>query len=182
MISLKTCADLLADAPNCLAFLAAWQRWRGDDPVPSVDRIKPEELGRALNGLSILEVHSPERSQYRLVGASHIQAMGRDLTGEEVASVTPKNGQTQRMQGLWTMVSVPCGAIAELSYVRQSGFRTPTRRLVLPATPKSPGGAQRLYVAVDMFGGQAMRDDPPAGPVELTEEVTYVDIGRGAPE
>ncbi|MBC8239080.1 MAG: PAS domain-containing protein, partial [Alphaproteobacteria bacterium] len=179
MISLKTCADLLADAPNCLAFLTAWQRWRGDDPVPSVDRIKPEELGKALNGLSILEVHSPECSKYRLVGASHIQAMGRDLTGEEVASVTPKNDQAQRMQGLWTMVSVPCGAIAELSYVRQSGFRTPTRRLVLPATPKSSGGTQRLYVAGDISGGRAMRDYPPAGPVGVAGEGTYRGNGRG---
>ncbi|MBT4689109.1 MAG: PAS domain-containing protein [Rhodospirillaceae bacterium] len=182
MISFDACVSQLDGSPNCLAFLEAWLRWRGDDLVPSVTQVRPEELGKALTGLSILEVHTRDRSTYRLVGSTHIDAMGRDLTGKEVASVTPEKDQAPRMAGLWNMVSVPCGAISELSYLRQSGNSNPTRRLVLPVTPKSIGEPKRLYVALDAFGPRAMPDDPPAGPVTLTEKVTHVDIGFGVPE
>ena len=182
MISLESCSQLLEDAPNCLALLEAWQRWRGNGLVPSVDRVIPEELGTALNGLSILEVHSQDSITYRLVGTIHADAMGREPTGEDVASITDKADLSRRMGRLWNMVSVPCGSAMLVVYTRPSGATLQSQHFLLPVMPKASGEPKRLYVAMDTFGAAALPNDQHVGPVSIPREFSYVDIGNGAPE
>ena len=93
MIKLTDCASDLDDAPNCLAFLDAWQQWRKDDPMPSTDRIKPEELGPAMSSLSVLEAHSQDSIKFRLVGALLAEIMGEDFTGRNITSMVPEDNR-----------------------------------------------------------------------------------------
>ena len=109
LVSLEQCANLLADAANGLAFLSAWQRWRGADLVPTARQVKPEELGRALSSLSIFNVYSRERSAYHLVGAVHENLMGENPTGDDISTKTAKIDLDRRLERLWYAASAPCG-------------------------------------------------------------------------
>mgnify|MGYP002725685955 CR=1 FL=1 len=182
MIALEKYAELLDHAPNCLALLAAWQRWRGGALLPSVDQVRPEELGKALNGLTIMDVHSPDRVIYRLVGNTHVQVFGEDLTGQDVGSVMVKEERNRRLKHLWDFVTVPCGAAAKMVYVRQSGGKTKTQLLIMPVLPRNSGVPKRLYLSMDVLDGLTSQPDPIVGPVKLLEGLTYVDIGNGTPQ
>jgi hypothetical protein len=182
MLSLIECAEVLIGSPTCLAFLEAWQRWRGHELMPSADQVIPEELGKTINNLSILEAHSQDRITVRLQGAATIEVTGQDLTGKELSSILPKETWSQARDRCWNYVTVPCGAIVDLTYVRASGATFPTRRLMLPVLPKSPEEPKRIYVATEAYGERTKPYEPPPSPVGMVEQFTYVDIGCGAPE
>jgi hypothetical protein len=181
LVSLEQCANLLADAANGLAFLSAWQRWRGADLVPTARQVKPEELGRALSSLSIFNVYSRERSAYHLVGAVHENLMGENPTGDDISTKTAKIDLDRRLERLWYAASAPCGIVADVVYVRRSGYKGVARRLFLPVMPSSIDGPMTLYTSVDSHGEEPAYDEPAvfAKPVQ---EFTYVDIGGGAPK
>ncbi|MDE0943863.1 MAG: PAS domain-containing protein [Alphaproteobacteria bacterium] len=182
MIKLTDCASDLDDAPNCLAFLDAWQRWRKDDPMPSTDRIKPEELGPAMSSLSVLEAHSQDSIKFRLVSALLAEIMGEDFTGRNITSMVPEDNRQRALGRLWNVAAVPCGTILAMTYIRPSGASLMTRRLILPVAPMSSDQPTWLYFAIEVFGDRPKPYDPPESTIAVMEESTYVDIGYGAPE
>ena len=67
----------------------------------------------------------------------------------------------------------------DLTYLRPSGSRFPTRRLILPVLPAEP---KRLYIAMETYGELAKSYESSPRAVAMLEEFTYVDIGKGVPD
>ncbi|MBT3535208.1 MAG: PAS domain-containing protein [Rhodospirillaceae bacterium] len=182
MIPLGACAALMKDAPNCQAFIAAWQMWRGTHMVPNLDDVRPEILGNAINGVSVVELLSPNDAVYRLVGNLHTEVMGREMAGTYLSEVTRPEEQKARMTRLWKIANTPCGVFVQLTVVRQSGVSDPVCRVILPVRPSEPTEPMRLYGAMDRHGEAKTIDNVPADLISLAQNVDYIDISHGVPE
>ena len=182
MVDLATCAELLRDSPNSLALLDAWLGWRGEDLVPSVAAVKAEDLGAALGFVSVLEVPSPDRAIFRLVGAWYDKVTAQDLVGKNFIDMVAEEHRSTRSERMWNLVSVPCGAVTLTNLVQPSGWEVPIRSFSLPVGPNSPEKPMRLYNAVDILGETSTRFDDFLSLIDLSSELDWVDIGYGIPE
>lgn len=182
MISLEHCSDRLENAPNSVTLLQAWRRWRRDDAVPLVNDVIVEDLRSALSGISVLEVHSPDRIIFRLFGTLHADISGRDLKGENLLDHTPPNERESRSARIWNLASVPCGSVYTLSLIRSNGLQMPIRGVVLPVAPSKTDDPMRMYAAIDIVGDTGTPDGSTVDLVPALDEQAYVDIGYGAPE
>ncbi len=182
MISLADCANYLQHAPNCLAFVAAWQQWRGTELVPRLEDVRPEILGQAINGLSVVELLSPDDAVYRLVGKLHTEVMGRELAGTHISEVTKPDEQKPRMQRLWNIANTPCGMYVQSTVVRDTGVADPLCRIIFPVRPAGPSDPMRLYGAMDRYGHSGSLNEQPVELISVSHEVQYIDIGCGVPD
>lgn len=182
MITLTDCARLLCDSPHCLALLEAWQRWRGDDLLPSSDGIIAEHLGPALGHVTVLDAVSPDRVVFRLFAGWHGDMTGRDLTGQNYIEMVPEEERPTRIERLYNLTSTPCGGLGETSIVRRSGLVTPFRSLMLPVAAISTGEPMKLFAATDMYGKRPWTGDETDDPAPLAHEYAYIDLGSGVPD
>lgn len=183
MITLEECEKALGDAPHCLAFLRAWLGWRGEAHAPLADAVRPEDLGPALVGLSVLEARAPDDVSYRLVGQSHVEAAGTELKGMSFTDLAPPEERQTRIERARNCLAYPCGALSESRLVRPSGFETEVRALALPVLARAPGDPKLVYIALDSYGGAPGRHsgEGPVINVPVADALDYIDIGCGAP-
>jgi hypothetical protein len=171
----------LGHAPNCTALLTAWLNWRRHDLVPKLSDVIAEDLGGAISGVSILEVHGPDQVVYRLFASLHADVIGRDLTGENLIDLTPVADRKIRMQRIFAMASHPCGGMPSMKLTRPSGIEVPIQVLILPVRPNIDGKPIRLYMAIDVIGEKARKDGTSVTAIPITDEIRPIDIGFGIP-
>ena len=182
MITLDECADLLSDAPNGLAFLRAWKRWRGEDLVPPTGATKPEELGSALPCMMVLEVQARDKIMIRLAGTRLHDVLGRDVTGENLVDLAAPSQREHRMETYSNYASYPCGVKWSSEVVRASGLSTSVRGLALPVRPPASEDPMRVYAAFDFAGDLKEFEKHPYYAIPAADDRAYVDIGCGAPD
>jgi hypothetical protein len=95
--------------PACQPFVDAWLRWRGDALVPSRSQLDLAEIKRELAMVSLLEVRSPDDVRVRVAGSGLSPFKGFDLTGMNLADLTPKADWPVRRYRLQCIVGHPCG-------------------------------------------------------------------------
>jgi hypothetical protein len=181
MLTLAECEKLLSSAPNCLALIVAWQRWRKNEILPNVGDVRPEELGSALRGISVAEVLSRHDTVFRFVSSLHEEIMGRDLQGVNLRDVSHPKGLASRMERLWNLASQPCGVVVTLNMIRKNYASEATLRLLLPVLPQNPSQPMRLYGALDRIGEHTTMSDDPVSQVAVADDFEYIDIGCGTP-
>ncbi len=134
-----------------------------------------------MNSITVLEIHSPDLTTFRLVGSLHSEMIQRDLTGTQINQITPSADQKLRNERLWNMASTPCGAVVVLTYARPSGSKLAGRRLALPVKPPNPSEPMRLFCALDRDGESLPNVVEPIDLVAVSDQFDYVDIGSGVP-
>ena len=112
MVDLTTCAEMLRASPHRLALLEAWLGWRGDELVPYVGDVKAEDLGTAIGYVSVLEMQSPDRAIFRLVGEWYDRVTEQELLGENFIDMVAEEHRQPRSKRVWNIVSVPCGILS----------------------------------------------------------------------
>lgn len=181
MIDLKECAKSLEDAPNCLEFLQAWMRWRGEKLIASASSVRPEELGTTLDELAVLEYQPPGAVNFRLAGATQVHMMNRPLRGENLMDLTAPSDYEGRLSIVRNTTSYPCGLLATWTASQASELMSPMCTLLLPVLPPVSEGPVRLYVAVDRLADLPKRNYEPLKTYPTPGERIYVDLGHGAP-
>lgn len=180
-VAISRCRPLLAGRRNSLALLSAWEGWRGDGVIPRSSDVRPEDLGRALSSISILEAHAPDRLIYRLFGGMHAAISGRDLKGMNLIDFVTKAPPDEPPHRMWSLAETPCGGIYAVTLSRPQGSPTPIFGLVLPVAPGSAGEPMLLYASVDRVAVAGQRAAKPVSRIDRPSEFTYIDIGYGAP-
>ena len=180
-VPLARCHSLLAGRRNSLALLAAWQTWRRDGAIPRSADVRPEDLGRALAGVSILEAHAPDRLIYRLFGGVPTAIGGADLKGMNLMDVMARPGPDEANDRMWRLARTPCGGIYALSLARRRDKPTPICGVVLPVSPNDPVEPMLLYTSVDRLAVPGRRATEPASRMNRPSEFTFIDIGYGVP-
>ena len=165
-----------------MAFHTAWQNWRGKEAAPTTAQVRPEDLGPALRGISVLGANAPDNITYRIIGAVHENAIRVDLTGKKVTTMVPDGEEAPRLIRLWSIAAVPCGAVADMIYVRPSGAEHRARRLFLPVLSGVADEPRRTYMAMDMMGKRIEPHSQDASLTTLQQSFNYIDIGYGIPE
>ncbi|MBL6954454.1 MAG: PAS domain-containing protein [Alphaproteobacteria bacterium] len=182
MITLGDCAASLQDAPNRLALLQAWIGWRGDGLFPMVDAVKPEDIGSALSCMMVLEAKARDKIMIRLAGTQFHQILGREITGENFVDLAAPHQRETRMEHYSNYVSYPCGAKWSADIVKSNGNHTSVQGIVLPVGPREPGNSMRMYAAMDFTNDTKGSRDETLSMIPPARDITYLDIGCGAPE
>ena len=182
MVTLDECKKSLEDAPNCLVLLRAWLRWRGDDLVPRVENVRPEDLGAALASVSVLEISSADHVTYRLAGGLHAEALGKELRGENLVELLAPEEQQAFVERARRFLAHPNGRISDGRLIKPNGSETAIRTLALPVTPRSADDPPRAYMALDTYGASRGPFDDPIAMISLDDEYIHVDIGYGPPD
>ncbi len=181
MFNLTTCAEMLQDSPHRLALLNAWLGWRGDDPVPTTDTVRAEDLGATIGYVSVIEVLSPDQAIFRLVGEWYDRVTDQKLVGENFIDMVAEEHRPARGKRVWNIVSVPCGIFANVDVKRPSGRKVEIRGLMLPVRPTLPEEQMRAYLAVDVVLGTSVAGYDSIGYLEVPWKSDYIDIGFGGP-
>lgn len=129
MITLIDCANFLEDAPHGLALLEAWQRWQGDDLLPSSDAVIAEHLGSALGYVTVFDAFAPERIIIRLFAGWHEEISDHDLPGRNYIDMASEERRPTRIKRVWDLASTPCGGLDDVVIVK------PCRRPDWPEMP-----------------------------------------------
>lgn len=175
------CEAMLAKSPSCLAFLKAWQKWRNGKPVPTAADIRPEDMGKALASLIVLEIDLPDRAIYRLVGSKHDRLAERSLKGANFFDfITPEERAVMIKRTIDCYMHT-CGALTITKIIRESGAETSVRTLWLPIKPATPDERQKAYAALDVDGPGSAAGNDPMLLIPMDGEFYYVDVGCGAP-
>ena len=181
MVNLAACAELLLDSPHRHTLLNAWLGWRGDDLVPTTDTVRAEDLGTTIGYVSVIEVPSPDRAIFRLVGEWYHRVTDRKLLGENFIDMVADEHRPARGKRVWNIVSVPCGILASVDAKRPSGRKVEIRGLMLPVRPTLPQEPMRAYLAVDVVMRTSMAGYDSIKYLEVPWKFDYVDIGFGVP-
>lgn len=179
LLTLEQCEALLREAPNRLALLRAWLGWRGQGVLPALADVRPEDIGRALSCMIVLEVEARDRIMIRLAGTQFLDVLGREITGENFVDLAPPAQRETRMEHYSNYVSYPCGVIWSADMVRASGYRTSVKGVALSVG--APGDSIRMYAAFDFIRDTKDFEKEPLNAIPAASEIEYVDIGFGAP-
>ena len=182
MITLKDCAASLRDAPKRAAFLRAWNGWRGEDPYPPLNAVKPEDIGPALSCIIVFEAAAPDKIMIRLAGTQFYEMLGREITGENFVDLAAPHQRETRIEHYSNYMAYPCGAKWSTDFVKSNGLRVAVEGVVLPVGPRVPGGPLRMYAAFDFTSDKKDIGNKPMDMIPPAHDLTYVDIGYGAPE
>ncbi|MDA1098839.1 MAG: PAS domain-containing protein [Proteobacteria bacterium] len=169
--------------PECRAFAEAWQVWRGADLAPRRSTVRIEDIPKLLPQISVLEIISPERAEFRLAGTALCAAMGIELTGLNYFDLTAPETRPRRVARTRRIVLHPCGAHVLYPIVHRSGRTVLTEVLSLPVWPNEPAAPLQIFaISVPM---EDMRlEEPAAEPKQLPrgEGFHFIDIGAGVPD
>ncbi len=182
MVAIAELSCDLAEAPNCRRFLEAWQDWRGDKLLPDRKDVRPERLGPALEGVSILEYRGPDELNYHLASTLLNELLGRDRTGDNYALGPDPELAALRLHRHNLIRQTPCGMVALVDLKLPSGRVISLTTLTLPVRADCADQYDRAYVAADSHGARDWHDVQSIAVLPIAHQVIAVDIGAGEPD
>ncbi|MEC9347471.1 MAG: PAS domain-containing protein [Pseudomonadota bacterium] len=181
MTTLDDCVALVSDAPNCLAFLRAWQGWRRDGGVPTTADVRPEDLGRAMSALAVYDITDENRLTFRLAGDVQDLMAFRPLKGQVLSDLLDPPEHAATIARARALRRLPCGVMTLTTTTAKSGRQATLRSLFLPVADARTGAVTRAFSAVDP-GARPGRGLPdPTVRIAVAERVDFIDLGFGVP-
>ncbi|MEQ9640413.1 MAG: PAS domain-containing protein [Alphaproteobacteria bacterium] len=171
----------LADAPACLAFAEAWERWRGDKLVPTRDDIRPERLGAAMRATTVLHVEAPDRITIRLASVNYELLLGHSAKGINFVELAAPQHRQMRIERHQNMIRTPCGGLARSRVVPPNGLTVMARNLILPVASGPDGPIDFVYNVAHVERPRPLADNGERDIAPLAAEFDYLDIGAGLP-
>jgi hypothetical protein len=168
--------------PDCLPFVSAWLRWRGEALVPNRADVDLNLIKRELAMVSLFELKSPDEIIIRVAGSGLTPFKGVDLTGMNLAELTPKADWPVRRYRMQSMVRHPCGGALMHEVRTRDKLLHAVAMVALPLLPAVPSGLPQLLVLT------VRTDQPGVAPTEaygaampIPDVFSFIDIGAGTP-
>jgi hypothetical protein len=163
-------------------FIAAWQRWRGERPLPRRSDLRLEEIKPLLGMIALFEPRAPGHIHVRVAGTGLRQYLGFEMTGMNYLEVTAAADRAVREYRVRQMTGQPSGGVLRYRLAVSDGRQFAAEVVSLPLDPDRPGQPRLL---LSHTATMALQREPlvdaATGAVRLPDEFGFVDLGFGLP-
>jgi hypothetical protein len=155
-----------------------WRALPRRDLLPDVSSFDPSAIPLLAPTVTLLEVISFERIQFRLAGAGVVEAIGFDPTGRNYLDLQTDEAKTFYLRLVKAQIELPCGRQNILRMRHSDGVITRVEAVTLPMWDAESGHKMifSYFGTLDIVGfGE--------GGFQILdfENTTWIDIGAGVP-
>ena len=156
-----------------------WFSLRGDQDVTKLSDFLNRPHPTLQPHVTIMDVESPARITFRLVGTSENELYGADVTGRTLNDVMPPEMVKEATDPILKMISVPCGRELISSVMSETKVLRKVRHIGFPLKHKDGVVRSVIWFSQPL---EILRPKPfdKAGVIDLNEH-GWIDIGFGVP-
>lgn len=171
-----------AQDPSIRAFLAAWNRWRGQAVAPKRSDIRLGDIPGLMRGVMLMDAFAPEKMVFRYAGSQYQDMYKFDFTGLNYMDITPQENRALRAKRLWGVVAQPAAAVWTTPPVGNVDFIGAS----VPILPDEEGHPRKIMqltvLSKEVHEAKVAAREYERETVYLSDNFRYIDIGAGKPD